>query len=198
MTTKEYVAKYNLDKSDKFNHSLFVQDLAEDLIALLEINKAKDNIKGFNNAVRCVKMKFDAINNKTLGEIPEKLWKFFFATVVVKLREEMCPVEMDKRREIKEDKQRQYQERKRWEQEMFNDFWDRSFYNFLFGARKAASKPTSYFADLGIADNSNVADVKAAYKQLSLIHHPDKGGKQDRFVQITEAKNKCLEWLNNN
>ena len=44
MTTKEYISKYNLNISDKFNHSDFVQDLASDFIALLEINKANDNV----------------------------------------------------------------------------------------------------------------------------------------------------------
>ena len=91
MTTKEYVKKYRLNESDKFNHSNFCEDLANEFICLLEYNKATDNIKGFDNAVRCIRMKFDSISNKTLGILPETLWKYFFATVIVKLREELCP-----------------------------------------------------------------------------------------------------------
>lgn len=196
MTTKEYVSKYRLDKSDRFDHSQFVEDLADDLIALLEINKALDNIKGFDNAVRCVRMKFDAINNKTLGNIPEKLWNYFYAAVVVKLQEEMCPREMNRRREIKADKQKAYEQRKQWEQQMFDDFWGRSFHNMLFGARKSFAPPIEAFEVLKLTTHSNIDDVKTAYKKLSIIHHPDKGGKQEKFIEITEAKNKCLEWLN--
>lgn len=112
MTTKEYVSKYKLDVSDKFNHTLFVQDLANDFIALLEINKANDNLKGFDNAVRCVKMKYDAIVNKTRGVFPEKLWNFFWATVVVKLREELCPRDMEKKRQIQEERKKNGREDK--------------------------------------------------------------------------------------
>jgi len=38
-------------------------------------------------------------------------------------------------------------------------------------------------------------EVKSAYKKLAILHHPDKGGKQEKFVEITESKNKCLNWL---
>ena len=32
------------------------------------------------------------------------------------------------------------------------------------------------------------ADVKKAYKKLSLTEHPDKGGDEKRFVKITKGK----------
>ena len=92
MKTKEYVNKYKLNESDKFNHSEFVSDLTIDFLTLLEVGKAQYNLKGFDNAVRAIKMKFDAINNKTVGCIHEKLWNYFFATVIVKIREELFPV----------------------------------------------------------------------------------------------------------
>jgi len=44
MKTQDYVKKYNLSVSDKFNHSDFVEDLASDFIALLEINNGKENL----------------------------------------------------------------------------------------------------------------------------------------------------------
>lgn len=64
MKTKEYVTKYNLSQSDKFNHNEFVSDLANDLLTALEVGKGKENIKGFNNAVNAIKMKFDAIKDR--------------------------------------------------------------------------------------------------------------------------------------
>lgn len=78
MTTKEYLKKYNLSTTNKFLHSEFVRDLTNEFIVLLEMNKAENNIKGFDNALRCVKMKFDAISNKTVGGgLPDSLWKYF-------------------------------------------------------------------------------------------------------------------------
>lgn len=197
MTTKEYILKYKLNSSDKFNHSDFVQDLASDFIALLEINKANDNIKGFDNAVKCVRMKFNAISNKTLGVFPEKLWNYFFATVIAKLREEICPKDMQKRREIQERKKAEWEERKfyrNFEENSFNNFWEQNFYSFLFAQRKN-SKPVSSFIVLGLTEDASDEDVKTAYKKLAIIHHPDKGGKQDKFIEITESKNKCLNWF---
>ena len=198
MTTKEYVKKYKLDVSDRFNHSDFCQDLASEFICLLEQNKANDNIKGFDNALRCIRMKFDAISNKTVGVLPEKLWNYFFATVIVKLREELCPKDMNRRREKEAEKKREWEQRKKqreWEQEQFSDFfWGQNFFSFLFSQLKS-SKPVECFTVLGLSEDATEADVKSAYKKLSMLHHPDKGGKQEKFVEITESKNKCLHWL---
>jgi len=198
MTTKDYVKKYNLDISDRFNHTDFCQDLASEFICLLEANKANDNIKGFDNAVRCIRMKFDAISNKTAGVLPEKLWNYFFATVIAKLREELCPKDMERKRKLQEEKKAAWEERKKfreWENEQFNDFfWGQNFYSFLFSGLKS-NKPVDCFLVLGLSEDATEVDVRSAYKKLSMLHHPDKGGKQDKFVEITECKNKCLNWL---
>lgn len=201
MTTKEYVKKYSLNISDRFNHSDFCQDLASEFICLLEYNKANDNLKGFDNAVRCIRMKFDAVSNKTLGVLPEKLWNFFFATVIVKLREELCLKDMERKREIQEQRKKEWEQRKAreaWESQQFNDFfWGRNFHSFLFSNQKI-SKPIGSFEVLGLPENATESDVRSAYKKLVVLHHPDKGGKQDKFIEITESKNKCLSWLESN
>lgn len=201
MNTKEYITKYQLNISNKFNHSDFVKDLSNDFIAFLEINKANDNIKGFDNALRCIRMKFDAISNKTVGILPEKLWNFFYATVIVKLREEICPKDMQKRRDIQDRKKKEWEQRqaqRKWEDEQFNDyFWGQNFYSLLFGNIKSP-KPIECFEVLGVSENADEAEIKSAYKKLAIQHHPDKGGKQEVFVKITESKNKCLNWLQSN
>jgi len=53
-----------------------------------------------------------------------------------------------------------------------------------------------YFEVLGIS-KKKVSEkmINKAYRELSMKHHPDKGGKADKFVEITEAKNKCIEYL---
>lgn len=199
MKTQEYVKKFELNKSDKFNHTEFVADLANDFVALLELNKAENNIKGFDNALRALRMKWDAINNKTVGNLPEKLWGYFFATVVVKLREELCPKDMEKRRQIAEDKRKEWERRKKqfeWEQEQFNSWYWSGLNSFLGSLRKQVQPPISSFNILGLNhETSNADDVQKAYRKLVVKHHPDKGGKQEDFISITESKNKCLQWL---
>lgn len=197
MTTKEYVKKYKLDLSDKFNHSDFCKDLASEFICLLEYNKANDNLKGFDNSVRCIRMKFDAISNKTLGIMPEKLWNYFFATVIVKLREELCPKDMQRKREVQEQKQKEWEERKERENNYFNNIWEQDFFSLLFTVDKS-KKPIECFEFLGLSETASETEVKSAYRKLAGLHHPDKGGKQEIFIQITESKNKCLHWLSNN
>lgn len=196
MKTLDYVRKYKLNVSDKFDHSEFVEDLANDFIALLEMNKANDNLKGFDNALRCIKMKFDAINNKTVGCLTDKLWNYFYATVVVKLRDEMCPRDMEKKRAIDAAKKREYNQRKAYqayEDQFFNAFFDRDFFNFLF-VRKASLVPSASFETLELPLGATEDEIKSAYKKLAHIHHPDKGGKQEMFTEICDAKNKCLSW----
>jgi hypothetical protein len=190
--TKEYVTKYNLSQSDKFNHNEFVSDLANDLLTALEVGKGKENIKGFNNAVNAIKMKFDAINNKTLGNI-EKIWGFFFATVVVKLKEELFPEFVKAQNEQREKAKRQYEERKRFE-DSYDDFF---FWGRMAGLLNLFKSPipTSSFAVLGLSADAKEDEVKTAFRKLSLQHHPDKGGNAEKFTEIVEAKNKVMAYL---
>lgn len=168
-----------------------------DFIVLLEANKAIDNIKGFDNALRCIKMKWDAVVNKTFGIFPEKLWNFFFATVISKLRDELCPREMKQRKDISEAKRKEWENRKNWEQEAFDSFWERVWSKNVI--LHVTSIPLEEFQLLDIKNIENITEqeIKSAYRELSKIHHPDKGGKQDIFVNLTNAKNKCLTYLNN-
>jgi len=195
MTTKEYILKYNLSKSDKFNRNEFVSDLTFDFITLLEVGKAKENLKGFNNAVNAIKMKFDAINNKTVGNI-EKLWNYFFATVVVKFRENMFPAQMQKIREERAEEKRMYEERKSWENEQFG-FFDNMFFFSIIADLFKMQKPLKSFEILGLKEDATIEDIKTVYRKLSFEHHPDKGGNKEKFIEITEAKNKCLAFLSN-
>lgn len=196
MKPLDYVKKYKLDVNDNFNHSEFVEDLKEDFTALLEVGKGFERLKGFENAVGAIRMKWDGINNKTRGQLPDKLWNYFYATVIAKSREKLFPEQMKARAEERERRQRMYEERKR-----FKD-WDSSFFDwfsYLFGEaqRMMNTTPTQELSLLGLNESATEEDVKSAYRKLSLTHHPDKGGKQSVFVEITSAKNKCLKWLKN-
>jgi curved DNA-binding protein CbpA len=194
MKTKEYVDKYNLSKGDKFNHSDFVSDLTIDFISLLEVGKGRENIKGFNNSVNAIKMKFDAINNKTLGDI-SKIWNYFFATTIVKLKEELFPDFVKMKKEEREKKQKLYEEKRRF-YSMQDDLDDFGFwFQFALLGLFKKSVPTSSFQVLELEQTATIDDVKSSFRKLSLQHHPDKGGNNEKFLQIVEAKNKVMAYL---
>jgi DnaJ family protein A protein 2 len=46
-----------------------------------------------------------------------------------------------------------------------------------------------YYNILGIQPKSSIQEVKIAYKKLSIIHHPDKGGDEKKFQEISNAYN---------
>lgn len=44
-----------------------------------------------------------------------------------------------------------------------------------------------YYAMLGVARTATDAEIKTAYRNLTKIHHPDKGGDEEKFKEINEA-----------
>lgn len=203
MKPKEFIDKYNLSKGwNKHKQNEFLSDMTSELLALLETYHAESNIKGFDNAVNVIRMKWDAIDKKIPFGIPEKLWDYYFATTIAKIREEMCPEEMAHRREVaarkKAEWERRKKEREEWEREMYGDYFS-SFYEHLAALYlKAEVKPVESFIVLGLSEDASEDDVKKAYRKLSLEHHPDRGGDKEKFIAITEAKNKCLSWFSSN
>jgi len=173
MKTAEYVKKYNLDKGVNFSHNEFVIDL-----------------KGYNNAINAIRMKWDAVNNKTMGQLPEKLWNYFYATVIAKLRENIFPEEMQAQREKRQRAQERREEYRRFEEREFS-FYD-WYGDLLLSMLAGMAIPTSSFALLDLEPTATKEEVNSRYRELCMIHHPDKGGKQENFIAITEAKNKAM------
>ena len=46
-----------------------------------------------------------------------------------------------------------------------------------------------YYKILGLEPRANIDAVKKAYKKLAIEHHPDKGGDQKKFQEISNAYN---------
>ena len=44
-----------------------------------------------------------------------------------------------------------------------------------------------YYNTLGISKSASEADIKAAYRKMALRHHPDRGGDEKKFKEVTEA-----------
>lgn len=55
--------------------------------------------------------------------------------------------------------------------------------------------PTESFQFLGLSTNATKNDVQKRYYELSKIYHPDAGGSHEKFIKLTEAKNKCLNYI---
>ena len=203
MKTKEYITKYKLDEDggvNKLNHNDFVADLTIDFMTLLEVGNSTKNIKGFENAVRAIRMKWDGVNNKTVGQLPDKLWSYFYAKVIVGYKQDLFPEILKARAEEKEAYKKRKEEYKKWEEQEFNSYFSFGlndlFANFIASLFKTQI-PESSFDKLGLTSNSTVDEVKESYRTLALQYHPDKGGNNDLFIVITEAKNKCLMYLKN-
>ena len=194
MKSIHYVKKYNLNLGPNFNHKELISDLTLDFITLLEVGKAHQNIKGFENAVNAIKMKFDGISNKTAGVFPEKLWGFFFATVIAKMREDLFPDIMKARSDRRDEIKKEREERQRMYDggDFFEDWFKRAFIASILAGSAA---PTTELSLLGLTESATEDEIKVSYKNLAKKHRPDKGGKQAKFVEITEAKNKCLAWV---
>jgi hypothetical protein len=60
------------------------------------------------------------------------------------------------------------------------------------GDKRDARVGWSGFAELGLAGDVGIDDVKAAYRKLALLHHPDKGGTAEDFTRIETAYREAL------
>lgn len=169
---------------------------------MLEYNNAVDNIKGFDNALRTIRQKWDAISNKIRFGLPEGMWRYFFATVVVKLREEMCSREVQARKEIAEEKKKAWEARQEarraWERQWY-DLFRESIYERLFTSMlRLSATPTESFEFMELPTTASEDDIKTKFHELAIKYHPDKGGNQDNFIALLEHKNKCLKWATRN
>lgn len=203
MKPKEFIEKYGIQGGWNPKHQTnFLQDFTSELIVMLEYNKAVDNIKGFDNALRTIRQKWDAISNKIRFGLPEGMWRYFFATVVVKLREEMCSREVQARKERAEEKRRAWEARQEarraWEQQ-WDDLFRESIYERLFMSMLILSAtPTESFAFMELPTTATEEDIKQKFRELAMKYHPDKGGDKDKFTALLEHKNKCLKWATRN
>lgn len=44
-----------------------------------------------------------------------------------------------------------------------------------------------YYSILGVPKNASEQDIRKAYKKMSMQHHPDRGGDEEKFKQVNEA-----------
>lgn len=201
MKPKEYLKKYNLSNGWSTSYQKdFLNDLSNELLVFIEYYNAFDKPVQFNNAVNVIRDKWNAISNKVPFGLPDELWNYFYASIISKFRRETLPTETARkereRKEFieakKEEKIRQkiFDERYRAEYEERRNRW----FKMMLGCIVLASAPIESFNILQLSPNSTVEEINASYRKLILNVHPDRGGNQEEFCKITEARNKCLAW----
>lgn len=203
MKPKEYIEKYGIQGGwNPKRQQEFLSDLTSELLAFCEYNKAENNIKGFDNSVKVIRMKWDAISNKIRFGLPEGMWRYFYATVIVKVREELCPADVARREKEREERRAEWERRKKMkEQERL--FWDELYREAMYERIALLSlflsdKSVSSFKYMGLPSTATEDEIRKRYREMSLACHPDKGGKQEEFVLLTEHKNKCISWAKKN
>lgn len=203
MKPKEFIQHFNLEKGWRPNvQNEFLSLLTSELLAFLEYNKAADNIKGFDNAVKVIRMKWDAISNKIPYGLPDKLWSYFWATVVVKLREEFCPRETERRRAEAAERKAQWeriQQQRKEQREFFeNAYWNAMYERLALMYLSLVAVPVEAFEFMGLSTTATPEEIKRRYREMSMQMHPDQGGNQEQFIRLTECKNLCLKWASRN
>ena len=89
MKTLEYVKKYRLNEDDSFDHNAFMQDFNSDFNLLLSNANINNDYVRFRRLVNDMKQKWDNINKKTVGQLPDSLWGYFYATTITQCRDSL-------------------------------------------------------------------------------------------------------------
>ena len=110
---------------------------------------------------------------------------------------------LERKRKEWEERQKERNAWKDWEEEQTNkfqeSFFDSYFTNYFLGFLKwmtGEGTPITSFEVLGVSEDSSVDDINSAFRSLAMKHHPDHGGNAEVFRKIVEAKNKCLAYAN--
>lgn len=195
MKPKDYIRKYNLDMSEHFNHSAFVADLTVDFQSQIDYQKSvgQYSLSHFENIVKQMKQKFDGIANKFKMSLDkwEKLWKFFYASVVAKAKEIDFGDLLAKQKAAREEKWRRDNAWKYHDSSSDDSYFHfggaffeqlfRMFFGSEFGRSYAFGNifenvvPEDSFTKLNLTSDCSIEDVNVSFRKLALQHHPDKG-----------------------
>jgi len=205
MKPKHYIDKYYNAKYKSFqSNDDFYNDLMNDFANELAKGKGKENLKGFENSVRVLRMKWDGIMSKSGGALSEKAWGYFFAKYIAPLREQLFSEQLEQRRKKAEERRKFWRDYNQFEQDMFSSFWrDFLFSSFINNIRQELGQVKAAFVRLDLDFNKRseytVNTVKKAYAKLAYKYHPDVGGESanaEMFDLVTKSKNIILQFIN--
>ena len=163
----------------------------------------------FEKTIDDLKRKWDGVFNRSIlkYEEHEKFWKYFFATEVIPFRDSLFgdwkKAKHNYRYHNDPDFKRRYdcyQMHKEYEayeesfyQEASSNFWERMLDAFKNNFVNISEQLTLFgFKDaVGLTEDM----IQKRFRGLSQIHHPDKGGDNDTYIQIIEAKDDLLRYI---
>ena len=91
MKPNEYIKKFGLDKGCPLPDS-FWKELANDFNVQINLQQGFESPQKFNAAVSKLRQKWDALGRKTGNRfMNEKAWGYFYATVVIPVKEHIFP-----------------------------------------------------------------------------------------------------------
>jgi hypothetical protein len=213
MKPLQYVKKYKLDVSEHFDRQGFMADFTSDFMAQIEVAQQHTdfNLTHWQNLVKQMRSKFDGIVNKSKGtpEKWEKTWKYFYATVVVKLRDQLFGEVLAKKKAAYEERKRQNEEwygnplgpgfySDRRASFSYDDFMSNFFRHFASGLASflgaVQGVPLDSFETLGLPTTATEDEIKDKFRKLALTAHSDKGGSDDAMQELIQARNKCVAY----
>jgi len=101
MKPKDLVAKLELDKGKltKAKVTALMSEMKREATEVIESFKVNDDIGKFHQAVKVIRSKWDGVSNKIPYGIDEKQWNYFYASVIVPLRDQLCPTYIKRKHE---------------------------------------------------------------------------------------------------
>lgn len=206
MKVAEYVSTFNLKGASHFDRDAFLIQFSSEFESNVK-SLSQMNPKIWENTIIQYKQKWDNIFNKSklTRDQSDKFWGFFFATKVIPVRNSLFPgewktilheyrIKNDRDYRIRFNRKEEYKQEQDFLRKDFEEF-QQSFFNSFFKRSHDPIKQACIIL-LNLQDQELTEQaVIVAYRNLAKTKHPDVGGSQEEFVQITEAKDKLLELL---
>jgi hypothetical protein len=101
MKPRELVAKLNLanGKLTRAKVDALMAEMRREATEVIESFRVNDDISKFHQAVKVIRSKWDGVSNKVPYGLDEKQWNYFYASVLVPLRDQLCPTYLARKRE---------------------------------------------------------------------------------------------------
>jgi hypothetical protein len=214
MKPAAYVTKYKLSETDHFSHDEFVADMKADFTVMVA-SAGSLNFTKWNNILDDFRIKWDKvfIGSKVSKEKADKLWGFFWATIIIPTRDDKFKDYTKQRHDwrLKNDMEyREEQMRKKYRRMDRDNGFDRfGFGGFGFGGfsfddflKRALNnlgqdKVSQAMEALGMTPEYPIPEdkVKAAFRAKAKTCHPDMvgAGKEEEFHKIQEAYDFLME-----
>lgn len=197
MKPKEYVNKYDLGTNDKFNYNEFMSDFNLDFLTLIETARKQSNwiYSTYKRLIDDMRKKFNAIDNKTNGKLPEWLWKKFYATTVQEQKELYFGDYLRAKQERWEkDRARREEERRYWDgsamwEEFIKETYERAFEQFDKVVRKVQMTVSEAFSTINLPQGTPKDIVIQQCKSLLVKFHPDRNKEPDAEKKFKEVNN---------